>query len=81
MVNLERAPEELEWSKVAAAGLDVIHDEWRDDTRESRLVQYALAHDNLIVAPHIGGCTHTSIADARIFAARKLAVFLRGLAM
>ncbi len=67
--------------KVAAAGLDVIHDEWREDSRESPLVQYALEHDNLIITPHIGGCTHTSIADARIFAAQKLADFLRGLAM
>jgi len=70
----------LESGKVAAAGLDVIHDEWREDSRESPLVQYALEHDNLIITPHIGGCTHTSIADARIFAARKLADFLRGLA-
>jgi len=66
----------LESGKVAAAGLDVIHDEWREDMRESPLVQYALTHDNLIITPHIGGCTYTSIADARIFAAQKLAEFL-----
>ena len=62
--------------RLAAFGADVIHDEWRADMRESPLVQYAQDHDNVIITPHLGGATDTSIRDARAFAAKKLAHYL-----
>ena len=69
--------ENLQSGKVAAAGVDVLCEtDWMDDVTTHRLVKYAQTHDNLIIAPHIGGCTVESIAGARIFVAQKLADFL-----
>ena len=66
----------LECGKVAAFGADVLHNEWRADMGESPLVQYAQDHDNVIITPHLAGCTDTSLWHARIFSARKLAHYL-----
>ena len=68
--------EVLKTGKLAAFGADVLHNEWRKDMRESLVVQYAQTHDNVIVTPHIGGCTTKSVWDARVFSARKLAQWL-----
>ena len=66
----------LESGKLAGFGADVIHDEWREDMRESPLVRYAAEHTNVVLTPHMGGATLKSIVDARVFSARKLAHFL-----
>ena len=66
----------LESGKLAAYGADVLHNEWRKDMRESPLVKYAQTHDNVIITPHIGGCTKKSLWEARFFSARKLAHYL-----
>ena len=66
----------LESGKLAAFGADVLHDEWREDMAESPIVQYAREHTNVVITPHMGGATRKSIADARIFSARKLAHYL-----
>ena len=67
----------LESGRLAAFGADVLHNEWREDMRESPVVRYAQTHDNVVVVPHIGGATSDSIRDARVFAARKLAHWLK----
>ncbi len=67
----------LESGRLAAFGADVLHDEWREDMRQSPLVRYAMTHDNVIVTPHIGGCTFRSLVDARVFGARKLVHYLQ----
>ena len=67
----------LESGRLAAFGADVVSNEWRDDMRESPLVQYAMTHDNVAITPHLGGCTYRSLADARVFAARKLVQYLK----
>ena len=67
----------LESGKLSAFGADVLHDEWRRDMGDSPIVQYARTHDNVVVTPHIGGCTHESVWDARVFSARKLARYLQ----
>ena len=67
----------LESGKLAAFGSDVLHNEWRDDMRESPVVQYAQTHANVVITPHIGGCTHKSMVDARNFTARKLVQYLQ----
>ena len=67
----------LERGTPAAYGADVIHNEWRDDMSASPLLRYAREHENVVITPHIGGCTYKSLADARVFSARKLAHFLR----
>ena len=69
--------EALESGHLRAFGADVISDEWRIDMRESPLVQYATTHNNVVITPHLGGCTYRSLVDARIFAARKLVHFLK----
>ena len=66
----------LESGKLAAFGVDVLHNEWREDMCESPIVQYAQEHDNVIITPHMGGCTKRSLWEARIFSARKLAHYL-----
>ena len=72
--------EALQSGKLAAFGADVLHDEWRADMRESPVVQYAQEHDNVVLTPHIGGCTDLSIRDARVFTAKKLASYLSSMA-
>lgn len=66
----------LESGRLAAYGTDVIHDEWRANMGESRLIQYARRHPNVVITPHVGGNTDFSVRTARIFSARKLAHFL-----
>ena len=67
----------LECGTPAAYGTDVVHDEWRDDMSRSPLIRYAHDHENVVITPHIGGCTYKSLVDARVFSARKLVHFLR----
>jgi D-3-phosphoglycerate dehydrogenase len=66
----------LESGRLSAFGADVLHDEWRQNMGESPVIRYARTHENVVVTPHIGGCTWKSIVDARVFAARKLAHWL-----
>ena len=66
----------LDAGTLAAFGADVLHNEWREDMRESPVVRYAQDHDNVVIVPHIGGATEDSIRDARLFAARKLVHYL-----
>lgn len=66
----------LESGKLAAFGADVLHDEWRQDMRESSIVQYAQEHDNVVITPHMGGFTTKSLWEARVFSAKKLAHYL-----
>lgn len=69
----------LRTGQIAGACVDVIDGEWLDDVRQHPLVQHARAYDNLLIVPHIGGATHESIYGARIFMARKVADYLKGL--
>jgi D-3-phosphoglycerate dehydrogenase len=71
--------ESLRTGGIAGACVDVIDGEWLDDVRQHPLVQYAQAHRNLLIVPHIGGATHESIYGARIFMARKVADYLKTL--
>lgn len=62
----------LESGKVAGCGLDVIDGEWRDDLIEHPLIQYARAHHNVVISPHVGGATWESQAMALMFTADRL---------
>ncbi len=68
--------EALRSGRLAAYGADVVHDEWRARMGDSALIQYARAHPNVVITPHIGGNTDFSVRAARVFSARKLAHFL-----
>ncbi|MEW5728885.1 MAG: NAD(P)-dependent oxidoreductase [Pseudomonadota bacterium] len=69
----------LKSGRIAGAGLDVIDGEWlsREELRRHPLVEFARAHDNLVIVPHIGGSTRESIYGARLFMARKMADWIR----
>lgn len=69
--------EALNNGKISGAGLDVIEGEWREDLADHPLIQYANAHENLIISPHIGGVTYESQALALARIVEKLADFLR----
>jgi D-3-phosphoglycerate dehydrogenase / 2-oxoglutarate reductase len=72
----------LESGRIAGAGLDVIDGEWltERERRDHPLIAYARGHDNLVIAPHIGGATTESIYGARVFMARKIAQYLSSMA-
>lgn len=50
----------LESGKVGAAGLDVVDGEWREDLSDHPLLKWARKHDNVVIAPHLGGVTFES---------------------
>jgi D-3-phosphoglycerate dehydrogenase len=66
----------LRSGRVAAAGLDVVHNEWDPDLATRPLLQYAKTHDNLILTPHVAGGSLESVIDARIFIANQLADYI-----
>ncbi|MBA7490685.1 Erythronate-4-phosphate dehydrogenase [subsurface metagenome] len=68
--------EALESSRVKGAGLDVIHGEWNENLVDYPLIEYARTHSNLLITPHIAGCTVESIIGARVFMAHKLANYI-----
>ena len=70
----------LESGHLAGAALDVVDDELglqRADTPARPLIEYASAHDNLLLTPHIGGATHESMSKTELFMAKKLVSCLR----
>jgi phosphoglycerate dehydrogenase-like enzyme len=62
----------LRSGRLAGAALDVLAAERRSPMRHHPLAQHARANDNLILTPHIGGCTARSMARTEVFMADKL---------
>jgi D-3-phosphoglycerate dehydrogenase len=62
----------LERGRLAGAALDVLAGERSAGMRDHPLVAYARSHDNLVVTPHVGGCTAESMEKTETFLARKL---------
>ena len=77
IVDEEALLEALENGRLAAAGLDVVEGEWRDDLADHPLIRYARSHENLIVTPHVGGVTFESQAMAYTAAAQKIVDFFQ----
>jgi D-3-phosphoglycerate dehydrogenase / 2-oxoglutarate reductase len=65
--------EALRSGRLAGAALDVLCDEDSAGMAEHPLVQYARTHANLLITPHIGGCTRESMEKTELFLAGKLA--------
>lgn len=65
--------EALEKGQLLAAGLDVITGEWRNDLENHILIKYMQTHNNLVIAPHIGGVTFESQKKAHKHIINKLA--------
>ena len=65
--NLLRA---LQEKKIAGAALDVLYGE--PDITNNALIDYSNTNRNLIITPHIGGCTFESFEKTEKFIAEKL---------
>jgi D-3-phosphoglycerate dehydrogenase len=57
---------------LAGAALDVLCEEYSEGMGNRPLVVYAREHDNLIITPHIGGCTTESMEKTECFLAGRL---------
>ena len=64
--------EALQSGRLAGAALDVLCGEQQDVMENHPLVAYAREHDNLLITPHIGGCTVESMEKTETFMATKL---------
>lgn len=72
LVREEPLLEALESGRIAGAALDVLGVENSDGMTGSALVGYAARHDNLLITPHIGGCTVESMEKTEIFLANRV---------
>lgn len=61
----------LESGALAGAGVDVLEGEF-DDIGEHPMVRYAREHENLVISPHVGGCTFESVSTAMVHTVGKL---------
>lgn len=60
----------LRSGQLAGAALDVLAGERTNESKP--LIEYARAHSNLLLTPHIGGATYESMRATEIFMANKL---------
>jgi D-3-phosphoglycerate dehydrogenase len=64
--------EGLSSGRIAGAALDVLCQEDSAGMADHPLVQYARQHDNLLITPHLGGCTAESKRKTELFLAEKV---------
>jgi D-3-phosphoglycerate dehydrogenase len=67
----------LEGGHVRGAALDVLANESSSGMGDHPLVEYARSHGNLLLTPHIGGCTAESMQKTERFMAQQLLEALR----
>jgi D-3-phosphoglycerate dehydrogenase / 2-oxoglutarate reductase len=67
----------LQSGRVAGAALDVLGNEHSSGMQDHPLVGYARQYDNLIITPHIGGCTYESMEKTECFLADRLITLLK----
>ena len=63
--------------RIAGAALDVLCDERSSGMKDHPLVTYARTHENLLITPHIGGCTLESMEQTEEFLAERVVSFLQ----
>lgn len=74
----------LKMGRIAGAALDVMCGENISNPRwlqSDPLLEYAKNHSNLIITPHLGGCTFESMEKTEIFIARKIKIHFMSLAV
>ncbi len=64
--------EALERGHLAGAALDVLGGETAEGMSTHPLVAYAREHTNLLITPHLGGCTGESMMKTELFLAERL---------
>jgi D-3-phosphoglycerate dehydrogenase len=62
----------LRSGKLAGAALDVLSEERSTGMGNHPLVAYAREHNNLLITPHVGGCTKESMEKSELFLAHRL---------
>jgi D-3-phosphoglycerate dehydrogenase len=62
----------LQTERLAGAALDVVSSENAAGMPDHPLIQYARAHSNLLLTPHLGGCTQESMEKTELFLAEKV---------
>jgi D-3-phosphoglycerate dehydrogenase len=67
----------LENGHLGGAALDVLCGENTVWENSSDILNYARNKENLILTPHIGGCTYDSMEKTEIFVAKKLLTYLK----
>jgi D-3-phosphoglycerate dehydrogenase len=67
----------LQTKRIAGAAVDVLYDEKSSGMLMNPLVAYARAHDNLLITPHIGGCTLESTEKTENFIAQRIVELLQ----
>jgi D-3-phosphoglycerate dehydrogenase / 2-oxoglutarate reductase len=66
----------LRSGRLSGAALDVVGEENPDGMKDHPLIVYAREHNNLIITPHIGGCTAESMEKTEVYMAEKLRAYL-----
>ncbi len=66
----------LETGRIAGAALDVLRDEHSSGMQDHALVAYARTRENLLITPHIAGCTLESMELTEEFLAGRVVRFL-----
>jgi len=78
LVNEDALLQALCDGRLAGAALDVLCDEYSaGGMSNNSIVQYACNHENVLITPHIGGCTNESREKTESFLATQVAAFLR----
>jgi len=72
LIDEDAMLEVLNSGRLAGAGLDVVCGERHADRAQRPLFKYAAEHDNLIITPHVGGCTLEGQHKAVLYFAAKL---------
>ncbi|EMI17662.1 D-3-phosphoglycerate dehydrogenase [Rhodopirellula maiorica SM1] len=67
----------MQSGKIAGAAVDVLCDERAGGMSDHPLVAYARQNPQLLITPHIGGCTTESMAKTEMFLAEKLCAVLQ----
>ena len=62
----------LQSGHIGGAALDVLRNEQNSNFGLNPLIEYSRKHENLLITPHIGGCTTESMAKTEIFLAEKV---------
>ena len=63
--------------RLAGAALDVLSGEHSTTLADHSLIAYARTHDNLIITPHVGGCTVESMDKSESFLAERLSILIK----
>ncbi len=76
LIDEDALLEALVSGRLAGAALDVLSSEQMRGSSQPSLVTYAEKHSNLILTPHIGGCTVESMDQTERFLASRLCAWL-----